>query len=112
LIQQTEQRRFRSERDDRERGKRGARRDHRREEEQQRVGGLRTQLLLEKQLDDIGKRLQRPLEPDAVRPHAVLNVGAHLALQPHHEGGREHEHVEDDEYQPEVGDDLGINSHK
>ena len=81
------------------------RRDDRRDREEERVGGLRPQLLLEQQLDDVGERLQRALGADAVRADAVLDVGADLALQPHHERGRQHEQVEDDEDQPEVRDD-------
>ena len=61
-------------------------------------------VLLEHQLDDVGERLQQPREADAVRAAAVLDVGAHLALHPHHEGGRQHQHVEDDEDQRQVRD--------
>ena len=105
LLEQAEQRRLGAERDDRERGERGDGGDDRRDREEERVGRLRPQLLLEHQLDDVGERLQRPFEADAVRAAAILDVGAHLPLHPDHEGGRQHQHVEDDEDQPEVRDD-------
>jgi hypothetical protein len=78
--------------------------------EQQRVGRLRPQLLLEDQLDDVGERLEDAFEADAVRAVAVLDVGADLALEPHHERRRQHEHVEDDEDEAEVRDEINAGS--
>ena len=111
LVQQTEEGRFGAERNDGKRGKRRAGRNHRCDDEEQRVGRLRPELLLEHQLDDVRERLQQALEADPVRPFAVLDIRADLALHPHHEGCRQHQHVEDDEDQPEVSRDLWIERH-
>ena len=59
VVEPAEQRRRRPERHRREGDEAGRHRDDRRQREQQPIGGLRLQLLLEEQLDDVGDRLQQ-----------------------------------------------------
>ena len=67
-----------------------------RQREEERVGGLRPQLLLEHQLDDVGERLQQPLPADADRAEPLLQRRRQPPLDPDHGGRREQQRVEDD----------------
>src|SRR6185312_232322 len=73
-----------AERHDRERRDRGEDRDHGREREQPGDRGARAELLLGRELHDLGQRLEDPERADAVRAVAVLEAAEDLALGDDH----------------------------
>src|SRR5690606_4606183 len=58
----------------------------------------RDQVLLEDQLQAGGQGLEHAEGPGPVRADAVLHVGDHLALEPHHEDHRDQQDEERDEH--------------
>ena len=86
-----------TERHHREREERRRRRDDRRQHEDHLVGGLRDDVLLQRQLDAVGEALQQALRPDPVRPDPVLHPGDDPALPPDREQRHHHEEHEDDD---------------
>ncbi len=91
-----------TERHDAERQERGHRRDDRRDVEQDLVGRLRPQLLLEKELQDVGERLQEAGGADERRSEALLQSRRDLALCPYHARGRQEQRVEDREHEADL----------
>ena len=57
----------------------------------------RQEILFEKELDAIGKGLEKSIRPRAVRPDPVLHVGDDLALEPDHQHHRDKQDAERDE---------------
>src|SRR6516162_6946966 len=90
----------RAPRDDREADERRRGRDDRRDEEHQLVHPGRDDVLLERQLERVGDRLQEPPRPGPVGPRPVLHAADHAALEPDHEdGGEQQEHEHDPDLQ-------------
>ena len=85
------------ERDDREHRHRGEHRDRGREREHPADRAAGAELLLEQQLPDVGHRLQRAEQADAVRPVAVLEAAEDLALGEQHDRHELEDHGEDDQ---------------
>ena len=69
--------------------------DDRRGREQQDVRGLRAEIFLEDQFDDVGQRLQQALGPDQERPPALLHERRNLALRVDHHRGADLQRKED-----------------
>ncbi len=55
----------------------------------------RRQILFEKKLDSVRRRLQKPERPDPRGSPAVLHVADHLALQPNRVSHRGQQHEKD-----------------
>ena len=77
-----------------------------RELEDEPVGPLGEQVLLEEQLGPVRERLQQPERPGPVRADPVLHVGDDLALEPDHEHDRHQQHAEGDEHLDEDDDEA------
>ena len=54
-------------------------------------------VFLEKQLEYIGERLEKPSWPDAVGTWPELDIPRHLSLGVHVHGSREHHQIQHDE---------------
>src|SRR5205085_502663 len=105
-IEQPEEGRLRA---PRHRGKRREcrrHRDDRREREQPLVRGLRAQLLLEEQLDDVGERLEQTMRPDEIRAVALLHEPHDLALGEHEQRRRIDQHEEREADDEELDDEA------
>src|SRR6185437_969514 len=80
-------------RDDREADERGRGRDDRRDEEHQLVHLGGDDVLLQRQLQRVGDRLQQTPRPGPVGARPVLHPADHAPLEPDHEdGGKQQEH--------------------
>ena len=66
------------------------------------VGRLRPQLLLEKELQDVGERLQEAGGADERRSEALLQSRRDLALGPHHARRGQEQPVEDRDHEAEL----------
>ena len=86
-----------AERDDRERDERRDRRDDRREEEDDLVGRLGDDVLLERELHAVGQRLQQAEGAVHVGADAVLHAGHDAALEPDVEQRQQDQDQEDED---------------
>ena len=91
-----EDRHHRAPRDDREGDERRPGRDDRRDEEHQLVHLGGDDVLLERQLERVGDRLQQAPRPGPVGARPVLHPADHPALEPDHEDRGEQQEHEDD----------------
>ena len=83
-----------ADRDDAERDERGQQHQVRRELEDEPVGLVRDEVLLEEELGPVGERLEDPERTPALRSDTALHVRDGLALEPDHEHHRDEQGAE------------------